>query len=172
MNKTMFLVVLTLLSFQSFASKSKCPNEWNSLKSIQKQMKLGHRASEMEYLKKEERKRFTAYEHCRKGRNANSKNTVNSANQNLTKRYLYNKSRSSKSNVFKGASINIKGRFSGEKQNAWFDYYNKPKECIKPKSTSQFAKCIVHRDELAKEFEVVWLESNRLPPSIKLGITH
>jgi len=171
MFKALFLVVLILLSFQSFAFKSKCPSEWSSLKNIQKQMKLGHRVAEMERLKKEERKRFTAYENCRKGRNSNSKNTVKSANQSRTKQYSYSNSRSSRANVFKGASVNIKGRFSGEKQRAWIDYYRKPKECIKPKSTSQFAKCMAHRDEVAKEFDVVWEENNRLPPSIKLGTT-
>ena len=44
----------------------------------------------------------------------------------------------------------------------------KSKECFKPKSSSAFAKCLNHRDEEAKKFDVIWAKNNA-PKSFKLG---
>ncbi len=156
------LILVTILFFcnHSFA-KSKCPNEWNALKEVQNKL----RKQSSSYLRDKEHKLHKIYQDCRKGKNkkidsyyVKKKNSSSSSSKQYPKYNL-------KQPEYSGT---IKGLFEGEKQDAWLNYYKRPRECLKPKTTQQFSKCLNHRDEEATKFNKIWLE---IPPPIKIG-TH
>ena len=145
------LIVITLLviSNQSLA-KSKCEKEWDALKAVQAQLR--HKSTE--YLRNKERIRHTEYQNCRKGKSKKSSNgnSVKTTYKPQKKYYSNKKVR----NSFGNSKVNIKSKFTGEKQEAWLAFYKTPKECIAPKTTTKFAKCINDRNLAAKHFTNNW----------------
>jgi hypothetical protein len=142
-----------------------CQDEWDALKSIQSHM----RKNSTEWARQEEHRRHKTYQDCRKGKNKQSEKSKNHSNNNQTYTHyrVPIKHKKYRSTISK---VNVNGRFKGDKQQAWLDYYHAPQGCKNPKSTSQFSKCLQDRDNQAEIFEQVWLEQ-KAPPSIKLG-TH
>ncbi|MCJ8318737.1 MAG: hypothetical protein MJK12_03835 [Colwellia sp.] len=157
-------IVLLIISNQTFA-KSKCQKEWDSLKSIQALM----RQRSTEYYRQEEHKRHDIYQNCRKKKNNNQVKEKKSYTTKNKKNYITNKSYTGKQASYT-RDIHLKGLFTGKKQDAWIQHYERPKECINPKSTPEFATCLQHRDDEAIRFGDKW-RNNNAPPSIKLG-TH
>lgn len=153
MRKLIFILFL-LFSGQSFA-ESACLTQWNSLKSVQSQLRQQNTA----YLREKEQARQNAYQHCRKGKNTKAKafkRTTASKSYNAQHITNYRVQKKHALNQVNGSG-NAQGLYLGDMQNAWLAYYTKPKECIRPKSTKQFAKCLQHRDEQASNFEQQWL---------------
>lgn len=155
-------IVIVLFSSSTFA-KSKCQNEWDALKSVQSQLK--HKSTE--WLRDKERKKHTEYQDCRRGKikSINSNNQTKYSEKRSSQPYKTKRIIKTKKSNFSGG---IKGLFTGEKQNAWIRYYKKPKECIRPKTTKWFAKCLNIRDIEAQKFDVLWKKDNA-PPAITLG---
>ncbi len=162
MYKFAFLLFI-VFSLPSFAG-SKCQLEWDSLKSVQSQL----RKNSNEWLRNEERRRHKIYQDCRKGKNNASSKTQKHRTQKQTSYTKYKSTPKYRPYRSTTSKVNVKGRFSGEKQQAWLDYYHSPKGCKTPKSTSQFSKCLAHRDSEAEKFDKVWDEQHA-PPSIVLG---
>lgn len=148
MLKILLIIGLLTVSNQTFA-KSKCEREWNDLKSIQTQMR--HRSTE--YLRNKEREKHKEYQDCRKGKKKKSKKYKRKANYN--NQSTNNTYRKYTSNTITN-TVSLKGKFSGDKQDAWVQYYDKPQECIKPKDISQFSRCLKYRDEKAIDFDREW----------------
>ena len=151
MLKILIIIALLIVSNQSIA-KSKCEREWNALKNIQSQLR--HKSTE--YLRNKEHIKHNEYQTCRKGKKKKSKSykaKSNYQNQKTT----YNKNSYPKylnKNITN--SVSLKGKFKDEKQDAWIQYYDKPKECISPKTIPEFSRCLSNRDEEAKKFDMEW----------------
>ncbi|MDO6426834.1 hypothetical protein Q4489_07410 [Thalassotalea sp. 1_MG-2023] len=165
------IFIVFLLSSYSVYAKQDCTREYNNLKSHQKVMRNGGSSSRMAQLAKEEHVIASEYQDCRSGKNKASKNKntikkqVKSNNRPATKRQL---SFSKQKPIKYTRPISFSGRFKGEKQVAWVEFYETPNECLKPKSTQAFAKCMAHRDEQAFIFDKRW-RNNNAPPSIKIN---
>lgn len=152
MLKTILLGLLFIASTETFA-KSKCELEWNALKAVQSQLR--HKSTE--YLREKEHKKNNAYQDCRKGKNKNNtsiKSTQYLPSNTPSKHYSVGQARHS----FNNSSVKMKGKFTGEKQESWNNYYVRPKDCINPKSTSKFAECLNDRDMQAAKFDLLWAD--------------
>lgn len=148
MLKILITIGLLIVSNQTFAN-SKCEREWNDLKSIQTQMR--HKSTE--YLRNKERDKHKEYQNCRKGKKKKSKKYKTKANYN--KQSTNNTYRKYTSNTITN-TVSLKGKFNGDKQDAWVKYYDKPQECVEPKDISQFSRCLKYRDEKARDFDREW----------------
>lgn len=148
MLKILIIISVLIVSNQTFA-KSKCEREWNALKSVQAELR--HKSSE--YLRDKEHRTHNQYQDCRKGKDKKSKNHKTKSNQKTTyKKYSYAKY--STNNITN--TVSLKGKFKDEKQDAWIQYYDKPKDCLFPESIKEFSKCLSYRDEEAKKFDMKW----------------
>jgi hypothetical protein len=172
MFKYLLPLLFVFISNAVIAEKPTCDYEMSQLKRIQAIMKKGGYG---EYTRDKERKLHTKYQNCRKNRNKYTENSVvkpknrtsHTKEQELYKPEVKKVYKSSKYKIGK-ATANVKGRYQGHKQDGWIKYYKTPKQCFKPKSSSAFAKCLNHRDEEAKKFDVIWAKHNA-PQSFKLG---
>jgi hypothetical protein len=147
------LLILIIFSHQSFAG-SKCPDEWNALKSIQSHL----RNNSTEWARSEERRRHKTYQECRKRKNntlTKTKSYSNKSQETYNQFETLPENKAYRSSISK---VNIKGRFKGYKQQAWLDYYRAPARCQSPKNSQQFSKCLQNRDNQAEIFEQVWRE--------------
>lgn len=155
------------LSVSAFA-KSICELERSRLQKIQSAMKHGMKPQVMEHYRDIERKRHSEYQVCRQFKNNQNLNHVVANKKHKPKKTkIKKKTKLFKKKSYPRALVNsrhavvIKGRYKGDKQNYWLKFYTPPYECIKPKSTSQFASCMNHRNKVAKEFDLVWRENTR-----------
>jgi hypothetical protein len=163
MNIYQLAIIAAVLFSNPVFAELKCKKEWDALKNVQTQLR--HKSTE--WLRDKEHKKHTKYQECRK--NTNKKSNSNSRAKNYGKQSIQLYKPKQLANIKKpNYSGNIKGLFTGEKQNSWIKYYKKPKDCIRPKSTQWFAKCLKHRDDEAIKFDSIWRKKN--PPStINLG---
>ena len=157
MNNVYFWILLTAVSSLNVNASIKCQSEWLSLKHTQKLMR--HKSTEK--LRQKEHKKAKAYQDCRRGK---AKTKMDGTSENLTinsthkhRQDTVSKRKINRSKPIKySRSINVRGKFSGEKQDAWLKHYIAPKECANPKTTQQFAMCTEHRNEQATKFSVAW----------------
>jgi type II secretory pathway component PulL len=151
--KVISISILLILSNKVY-STSICEREWNALKSIQSQLR--HKSNE--YLRRMEHEKHTKYQNCRKNKNQKSKKIKKSNNSTQYKRfYTYRETK----NPFENSPVKMKTKFKGKKQEEWNKYYVTPEDCIKPKTTSQFASCLNDRDREAKRFTELWDEKEK-----------
>ena len=158
MFKYLTLPFLVVFSTSSFAKKADCITEKQQLQHIQKIMKKGYKPRLGERYRQIEREKHNAYQICRKNKNNSSKSTkVKKQNQPTKKKYSsFYKSRKYNRPLVSRGTINMRGKFKGEKQSAWLKHYKTPKNCITPKTPSEFAKCLSIRDEAAEKFDILW----------------
>ena len=156
------ILLFVIFSLPAFAA-SKCQTEWDAYKAVQKQL----RQQSYEWLRDKERRKHKEYQDCRKSKNNKSSSTIKPSSNNQKTYAKYKPLPKYGAYPCIPSKVNVAGRYSGEKQQAWLDYYHSPKGCKNPKSTSQFSKCLQHRDDEANKFEKVWDEQNA-PPSITL----
>ena len=149
MLKILITIGLLIVSNQTFA-KSKCEREWNDLKNVQSEMR--HRSTER--LRDEEHYRHNEYQNCRKGKNKKSKTYKTKTKHKKTAYKKHSYATYSTKNITN--TVSLKGKFKDEKQDAWIQYYDKPKECLFPKNIQEFSKCLSYRDEAAKKFDMEW----------------
>jgi len=162
MDKLLILIFI-IFSAPSLAS-SKCQFEWHALKNVQSQL----RQKSTQWLRNQEHLKHSEYQDCRKGKSKRTSKAKNVADKSPSAVTRNNKPISQvkqyRSTMNK---VHVKGLFTGEKQQAWLDYYRPAKKCKSPKTTQQFSKCLQNRDLQATKFERHWLERNA-PPSITL----
>ena len=167
MNKLLTMILLLVISNELFA-QSKCQDEWSDLKNAQNVS----RQSSNEWTRNWEKRAFNEYNKCIKRKNNSQKYRQKSSynkNRNLNESYTVYFDRE-----FTTKPIEVKARYTGEKQDAWLKYYRSKKtdECKNPKSTKLFAKCLEEREKLAVKFDMNWRLDNpgkEAPPAIKLG---
>lgn len=153
MLKILITISLLIVSNQAFA-KSKCEREWNDLKNVQSQMR--HKSTER--LRDEEHYRHNEYQKCRKAKEKKTKSYKTNAKY---KKAIYQKHSYAKNSTKNLTNrVSLKGKFKEEKQDAWIQFYDKPKECILPESIQVFSKCLSDRDEEAKKFDMKWSVSH------------
>ncbi len=167
MFKYLLPLLLVFISNIVFAEKPTCDYEMSQLKKVQAIMKKGGYG---EYIRDRERELHAKYQTCRENKNKYTEKSVVKNKSQKTKQYIQKKKSSYKPSKYKKGktTANIKGRYQGLKQDGWIKYYKTPKECFKPKSSSSFAKCLNHRYEESKKFDVIWAQNNA-PQSFKLG---
>jgi len=162
MLKILWIVLFLITSNQSYA-KSKCEKEWKALKGVQAHL----RYKTSEYLRKEEHRRHEIYQKCRSKRNNESSSSKSKSKKSkiiYSKKPTTQKKYSPKKYVKKSfgkSTVKIKGKFKGDKQNEWIKHYKTPKECIRPKSTSQFASCLNKRNVEAEKFSINWNKNSK-----------
>ncbi|WP_448568902.1 hypothetical protein [Thalassotalea ganghwensis] len=157
MNKVYLWLLLAAVFSPNANASIKCQSEWQSLKHTQQLMR--HKSTET--LRQKEHKKAKAYQDCRRGK-TKPKIEINKKNLTTNSTHKQRQNTASKSKINKSEpikytrSINVSGKFSGEKQDAWLKHYQAPKECAHPKTTQQFAKCTENRNEQATKFSVAW----------------
>lgn len=158
------LILIFIIFSASSLADSKCQFEWDALKNVQSQLrhKSTHGLRNQEHLKHSE------YQDCRKGKSKKSLKTKSVADKS-SHVVPRNSKPTSPVKQYRSTTnkVHVKGLFTGEKQQAWLDYYRPAKKCRSPKTTQQFSKCLQNRDLQATNFEKRWLERNA-PPSITL----
>lgn len=114
-------------------------------------MRNGYSASKGEKLRAKERKLFDAYQSClksppkqsnKKGKKKKTSYITSPIDAPVIK--------------WKNKSLSFRGKFSGEKQEAWLAYYKQPKKCVKPESLSVFAWCTEHKAKSSEQFSELW----------------
>ena len=145
----MLIIISLLIACNQSIAKSKCEKEWNALKSVQSQL----RNKSTEYLRDKEHTKHSEYQNCRNNKNKES-NNKKTKTKYVNPSYVKKSSKSTTKNITN--NISLKGKFEDEKQDAWIQYYDKPQECISPKKVQEFSKCLNHRDDAAKKFNVMW----------------
>jgi hypothetical protein len=147
-----------ITSFESFGAKKECAELLEKFQNIQSQLKQGQSIKSSASLRKQEDEARDKWWNCE-----NNKSTSSSKNENIktAKKKAIVKSTTSDNATLQYApqvfssnkDIVIKGRFSGEKQFQWLEYYQRPKKCARPKTTQVFAFCMEDKTEQQNKFE-------------------
>ncbi|QBY04116.1 hypothetical protein E2K93_06840 [Thalassotalea sp. HSM 43] len=154
-----YSIVVSLIYIVFFSSKAEaqdhCQQHFDALENIRTIMRAGYKEPHGEYLRNREREIKEDIRLCKKSKPKSTK-TYNYITQKEThKKKLQSIHVPNKDQLGRQALI-IKGLFEGKKQQAWLDHYQRPDECRSPETSSQFAKCINHRDEAAEKFSANW----------------
>lgn len=153
---------LMLMSFFSYAGKKQCQPYLDKLRNIQSMQKVGHSNSKGRSLSQREEKVREVWWQCQQGKlpkakakkSSNSSKSANSSTPTKTtpaKKSFVVSQKTKQAKTGSASEFNlthklvIKGKFQGEKQQRWLDYYQPPEKCIKPKSTQTFAFCMENR---------------------------
>ncbi|MGK2234544.1 MAG: Ni/Co efflux regulator RcnB [Colwellia sp.] len=164
MSKLIIIIFFFIFSNLSIAG-SKCQMEWNALKNVQTQLR--HQSTQR--LRDKEHSKHSEYQECRKGNKNQHSKTRRYSDSDKAKLSQNKKPIKYKKYSSTISKVNVKGLFTGKKQQAWLDYYRPNKECKRPKTTQKFSKCLQKTDLETKKFEKLWAENNA-PPSIVLGV--
>lgn len=138
------------------ATKKACLPYLEKLRNIQSQQRVGHSNNKGRTLAEKEAKARKKWWQCQHG-----KLTAKKTKAKNKKKKQSNKKKSPateyaiKNNYSQSltSTLVLKAKYQGKMQQAWLDFYQKPKRCIKPKSTQEFAFCIENEQEQQVEFE-------------------
>ena len=164
MNSTKWISLLSVLVWLNpiniAHAQPPCESAHQTYRKVQQQMRKGQSAVSMARLQERERKAWFAWQRCLENPSVNkrSKRKAKQQSQPSSTKNRKQTNKITQSNypkVLSNKPLNMKGAFSGDKQQAWLDFYQKPKECLKPKSTQQFAYCIEH----ARNAQLVFSQS-------------
>ncbi|TLU67351.1 hypothetical protein FE810_03460 [Thalassotalea litorea] len=163
-----FTVICIVSGFHSIPvqAQSDCEKHRKSLAQVRSEMRLGYREPRGNYLRQKERELKDKIRICHKYPRSTKKRNKPPAKA-LKKEALPAASPASTVADFQIRNpdqlgdqvLHIKGLFTGEKQTAWLRFYQPPKQCLHPKSTRIFAKCLAYRDKQAAMFSKVWGKS-------------
>ncbi|WP_426369254.1 hypothetical protein [Pseudocolwellia sp. HL-MZ7] len=144
-------LMLMVMSFQSYGAKKECAGLLDKFQNIQSQLKQGQSIKSSASLRKKEDIAREKWWDCENNKTTSSstskkkvvklKKTDKSILEDAPKVFSSNK------------NIVIKGRFSGDKQLQWLEYYQRPKKCGRPKTTQVFAFCMEDKTEQQNKFE-------------------
>lgn len=147
-----FLCVFLLLWFNTAYAK-KCQSEYDKFSRIQLQQKQAHSAQKSIKLHQKEQSAWKRWQDCKKGKKAKKKSKKKKNKQRNT----HNTTQSMKLVLQPSGSafatrkaVVIKGKYRGEKQQAWLQYYKMPKACKKPATTQKFAACLENKEQQQK----------------------
>ncbi|NMP16119.1 hypothetical protein [Thalassotalea sp. Y01] len=158
-----YLIVISLVYIVFISSNAQaqehCQRHFDALESIRTIMRAGYKEPYGEYLRSREREIKEDIRLCKKSKQKSTKTYNYITKKETRKKKLQSIHVPNKDQLGRQPLI-IKGLFEGSKQQAWLDHYQRPEECRSPETSSQFAKCINHRDEAAKKFSANWHRMN------------
>ena len=160
MNK--YLLLLLLMSWftnTAYAAKKECAVFLNKYHNIQAQQRQGQSIKSSNNLRKKEDLARERWWDCENNKTTNIKKKNNKKpsaksskiNENKTIKHYKNDKEPILS--FSSNKLVLKGRYSGDKQFKWLDFYKRPKKCLRPKSTQIFAYCMDHKEKHQTIFE-------------------
>ncbi|QOL26622.1 hypothetical protein LP316_04790 [Thalassotalea sp. LPB0316] len=153
------VVVIVGFTFTSYSleAKTHCQQAKAKHQAIQYKLRQGGKGQSVEKLRARERSAWQKWWQCQQSgaKPASKKATKKrkSAANNHQQRKVSKSKRAAKSQItpppvfHRNQSLKLRGAFSGAKQQAWLDHYQKPKKCIQPTSMQVFAYCIEHARE-------------------------
>ncbi len=172
------ILQLMLMSFFSYAGKKQCQPYLDKLRNIQSMQKVGHSNSKGRSLSQREEKAREVWWQCQQGKlpkakvkKSNSSKSANSSKRKNTtpaKKSFVVSQKTKQAKTGSTSEFNltnklvIKGKFQGEKQQRWLDYYQQPEQCIKPKSTQTFAFCMENRRLQQQAFDKADQQTQRV----------
>jgi len=150
-----FALVCYFLSIETVAKKA-CQPYLAKLRNIQAQQRVGHSNSKGRSLAERERKARNKWWQCQQGKLPKAKKKK--TNKKVMSKSSLKKSkppRYSNNTAYKPFTKNlvIKGKYQGQQQQDWLDYYRKPDKCKKIKSTKIFAYCLADEERQQLLFE-------------------
>ncbi len=170
MNKTILFSVFSLLlvfSTVTVAGKKRCQPLLEKLQNIQAQQRQGYSVKKGISLQARADKAREKWWQC--------ENRINKPNkkrkgQKKQVKVQYSDQYDDHSIVTEKAvkpfatskPIVVKGRFSGKKQQAWLDYYQRPEKCKRPKTTQVFAFCMEHKAKQQAIFDKNYQPDHKL----------
>ncbi len=152
-------VFLAVFTSNSQAARD-CSAEKKSHQSIQNKLRKGGKPSAMSRLQERERKAWLTWWQCQKGKTKKKAKKKAKKTQKLSGKTQAQMNQNQRK-IIKAKSptyaenkpLVIKGAFSGAKQQAWLNAYDKPKKCIRPKVMSVFAYCVEHAKKAQEIFD-------------------
>ena len=155
------LVILGVLSFSfSSTAKQSCQKYLNQLHSVQVKQRAGYTIKQGNKLQVQAAKARDQWWRCTKGTLPIKKPKKKSKKQKKTKQkksHKLKKLKNKKKTVTKefniSNAITIKNRYKGHQLQAWLNYYQPPKACLRPKTTQRFAYCVEDRQRQQTNFE-------------------
>jgi hypothetical protein len=156
-----FLWVMLLYIPVSYAGKSQCQPYLDELRNIQSQQREGYSAKRGESLNKREAKARKKWWGCERGllkKIKKSKKKKPKRAKVSKKHQLPNHTQATgvklnQSPFQTSNALVIKSRYQGRQLQAWLKYYQQPKQCMRPKTTQQFAFCVENRRLQQMSFE-------------------
>jgi len=157
---TFFSLILLYLPV-SYAGKSQCRPYLDKLRNVQSQQRQGHSFKQGESLNKRETKARKKWWQCERGllKINKSRKKRKQEKTKVAKKYQlpsYTQKAGVKLNQSPFQTANalvIKSRYQGKQLQAWLKYYQQPKQCMRPKTTKQFAFCVENRRLQQMSFE-------------------
>lgn len=159
MNKLLLVIALLsfVFSFSSYAGKKECQSYLAKLRNVQAQQRAGYGNVKGRTLADREQKARDKWWQCQQGKlpKAKKRNKRNKRKKKMVK--VSNKKIPIPSANGTNQSITnklvIKGKYQGQQQQDWLDYYQKPDKCKEVKSTKIFAYCIEDETRQQQIFE-------------------
>lgn len=160
------IIIFLMCSFYAptTTAKEACKKYLNTLHNIQQQQRQGNSIKQAERLSQREKKARNKWWQCENSSKVSkiakhsAKNTAKRSGKKPAKKADKTKKKIiTVPTPFKNASSYfVKQRFTGVKQKAWWQYYQQPDECRKPKSLPVFASCsenkLAQQDVFEKEY--------------------
>ncbi|KGJ90474.1 hypothetical protein [Thalassotalea sp. ND16A] len=165
--------ILFILFFSSFQilAKEDCQKYYDALDNLRSVMRHGYKEPRGEYLRGKERKIKKQIRLCKKDQNNELNYYSSNIQQPAKSKIRYHNINVPNKDQLGRQALTVKGLFEGVKQQAWLDFYQRPKDCRKPKTTSKFSKCLKHRDEAAENFKVHWVKNNLHTSKLDVAVT-
>jgi len=152
------LSFLIFLPSTAYAAKKHCAELLAKLHTVQAQQRQGHSFKQSIRLREKEdnaREKWWKCENTRKPSITKNKpaSTSKKLRKKPQKRLFLSDQNNATSPVFSSSNIVIKHKYKGEKLAQWFAFYQRPKQCAKPKTTQVFAYCMEHKSTQQALFE-------------------
>jgi hypothetical protein len=159
--KVAFVSVALFYIPVSYAGKSQCQSYLDKLRNVQSQQRQGHSFKKSKSLNKRETKARKVWWQCERGLLKTNKSRPKKKNKPTKVATTYplstysNKARAklNQSPFQTSNALVIKSRYQGKQLQAWLKYYQQPKQCMRPKTTKQFAFCVEDRRLQQMSFE-------------------
>ena len=155
-----FLLLLIFISYflsvSAIAGKKVCQPYLDKLRNIQSQQRAGYSGKQGRKLADREQKARGKWWACQQGKLPKKKKSKKKKTAKTKERTVVSYSSKTSSKKVTQPLTNklvLRAKYRGIQQQAWLDYYQKPKKCIRPKTTKIFAYCIEHEKEQQLKFE-------------------
>lgn len=151
--RTLFILIILCNSTIVFAAKKECAELLIKFKSVQAEQRQAQSIKNSNRLSDKEDVARERWWDCENNKQMTKNTTSPVKNKNSPKKntlQLYNKKTIQH---FSSNKLVLKGRYSGDKQFKWLDFYKRPKKCVRPKTTQVFAYCMEHKEKQQLKFD-------------------
>ena len=153
--------IMLTFSYESYAGKKECQSYADKLRNVQSQQRQGHGLKRSKNLNKQEKVARKKWWQCERGLLKKIKGNHKKKQRNIAVNIHQPLSATLSRDIKKGSSkpfqtsapVLIKSRYQGKQLQAWLQYYQQPKKCLRPKTTRQFAYCVENRRTQQLAFE-------------------